>query len=65
MNKTKDETSELTPDDLIIQKHIATRRRRGNWKKKIIVCEFCGNVSINNTHRCFSKWNRFLLDKNS
>lgn len=62
MNKTK--TKLLTPDDLIIKENIATRRRRGEYKKKIIVCKKCGNLSINDSHRCFSKWNRFLIDKN-
>jgi len=52
------ETQELTPDDLIIQKNIASRFHVRK-KKKIIACIYCGTLSINNSHTCYSKWNPY------
>ncbi len=65
-------TKLLTPADLIIKAEIANRKRLSNstlqarrfyrnpMKRKIIVCKNCGNVSINDTHKCNSKWNRYF-----
>jgi len=48
-------TSLLTPEDKIIKEQIAARPQRKK-KKKIIKCQYCGNLSVNNSHTCYSKW---------
>jgi len=50
-------TSLLTPDDLIIKQNIENRKNRYTRKqwRKIVECDFCGALSVNNIHYCIGK----------
>ena len=52
-------TELLTPEDKLIQERIRTRRRKIP-ARKIITCEFCGVININNgnSHKCKADWNK-------